>query len=128
MSNRVLMPTIKTKPDFSTEYENTLKSNIPKHRNKVNEFDHEARISIDKRTRVKEKARVLQKANVGIKDLNILLNMVAKTDKTVPPLPKKPLQQQLRGRINEGSYAVEYFFNETETDESHLAYRTSKDP
>jgi hypothetical protein len=35
----------------------------------------------------------------------------------------------MRGRINEGSYAVEYFFNETETDESHLfPSRPSKDP
>jgi hypothetical protein len=84
------MPTIKTKPDFLTEYENTLKSNLPLQRTKVNEFD-EARISIDKRTRVKEKARVQQKATVGIKDLNILLNRVAKVDKAVPPLPKKPL-------------------------------------
>ena len=78
------MPTIKTKPDFLTEYENTLKSNLPLQRTKVNEFD-------EARTRVKEKAKVQQKATVGIKDLNILLNRVAKVDKAVPPLPKKPL-------------------------------------
>ena len=39
------MPTIKTKPDFLTEYENTLKSNLPLQRTKVNEFD-EARITV----------------------------------------------------------------------------------
>ncbi len=42
------------------------------------------------------------------------MNMVAKCDKNkIPPLPKR-LADKGKGRINEGSHAVEYFFNETE--------------
>ena len=42
------------------------------------------------------------------------MNMVAKCDKNkIAPLPKR-LADKGKGRINEGSHAVEYFFNETE--------------
>jgi len=40
------------------------------------------------------------------------MNMAASKGKA-PPVPKKAAA---KGRINEGSYAVEYFFNETEPD------------
>jgi hypothetical protein len=50
---------------------------------------------------------------VGIRDLNILMNMVQKPEKPkAAPLPKN----RQKGRLNEGSHAVEYFFNETEPD------------
>jgi hypothetical protein len=40
--------------------------------------------------------------------------MVAKCDKNkIPPIPKR-LADKGKGRVNEGSHAVEYFFNETE--------------
>lgn len=64
--------------------------------NDVSSFD-EKRINIDKKNRNKVKSRVYEhnikpKATVGMRDLNILLSMAARSEKVaIPPKPKKKI-------------------------------------
>lgn len=47
---------------------------------------------------------------VGVRDLNILMNMAANKTKA-PPVPKRA-----KARVNEGSHAAGYIFNESDAD------------